>query len=124
MRFGLTHMVLVGDMQQLPAVVLSKKAIDFGLSNSMFDRIQRSLQTQLDKPGSYHLMHTKLFKLSTQYRMHPEICRWPNQYFYEDQLINAECTARFASPLIDAVAEQDVLMPIPPEFDSFKNYRE
>ncbi|EDW93837.1 uncharacterized protein LOC6533407 isoform X2 [Drosophila yakuba] len=100
MRFGLTHMVLVGDTQQLPAVVLSKKAIDFGLSNSMFDRIQRSLQTQLDKPGSNQLMHTKLFKLSMQYRMHPEICRWPNQYFYEDQLINAECTARFASPLI------------------------
>lgn len=25
---------------------------------------------------------------------------------------------------VDAVAEQDVLMPIPPEFDSFKNYRE
>ncbi|XP_033159483.1 helicase SEN1 [Drosophila mauritiana] len=100
MRFGLTHMVLVGDMQQLPAVVLSKKAIDFGLSNSMFDRIQRSLQTQLDKPGSHQLTHTKLFKLSMQYRMHPEICRWPNKYFYEDQLINANCTARFGSPLI------------------------
>ncbi|EDW40653.1 GM24969 [Drosophila sechellia] len=100
MRFGLTHMVLVGDMQQLPAVVLSKKAIDFGLSNSLFDRIQRSLQTQLDKPGSYQLTHTKLFKLSMQYRMHPEICQWPNKYFYEDQLINAECTARFASPFI------------------------
>ncbi|EDV50392.1 uncharacterized protein LOC6543807 [Drosophila erecta] len=100
MRFGLSHLVLVGDTQQLPAVVLSKKAIDFGLCNSMFDRIQRSLQTQLDKPGSNQLMHTKLFKLSMQYRMHPEICRWPNKYFYEDQLINAECTARFASALI------------------------
>ncbi|XP_044313913.1 probable helicase senataxin [Drosophila rhopaloa] len=100
MRFGLTHLVLVGDTQQLPAVVLSKKAIDFGLSNSMFDRIQRSLQKQLDKPGGNQFVHTKLFKLSMQYRMHPEICRWPNKYFYEDQLVNAECTQRFTSPLI------------------------
>ncbi|XP_052845078.1 uncharacterized protein LOC128257881 isoform X2 [Drosophila gunungcola] len=100
MRFGLTHLVLVGDTQQLPAVVLSKKAIDFGLSNSMFDRIQRSLQQQLDKPGGNQFVHTKLFKLSMQYRMHPEICRWPNKYFYEDQLVNAECTGRFAAPLI------------------------
>jgi len=100
MRFGLTHLVLVGDTQQLPAVVLSKKAIDFGLSNSMFDRIQRSLQQQLDKPGGNQFVHTKLFKLSMQYRMHPEICRWPNKYFYEDQLVNADATARFASAVI------------------------
>ncbi|XP_017011857.3 uncharacterized protein Setx [Drosophila takahashii] len=100
MRFGLSHMVMVGDTQQLPAVVLSRKAIDYGLSNSMFDRVQRSLQKQLDKPGGNQFVHTKIFKLSMQYRMHPEICRWPNKYFYEDQLVNAECTARFASPLI------------------------
>ncbi|XP_016965727.1 uncharacterized protein LOC108034952 [Drosophila biarmipes] len=100
MRFGLTHLVLVGDTQQLPAVVLCKKAIDFGLSNSMFDRIQRSLQQQLDKPGGNQFVHTKIFKLSMQYRMHPEICRWPNKYFYENQLVNAEINSRFATALI------------------------
>ncbi|KAH8351645.1 hypothetical protein KR059_010376, partial [Drosophila kikkawai] len=53
MRFGIKHLVLVGDTQQLPAVVLSKKAIDFGLGNSMFDRIQKSLvkQLKMDLPG-------------------------------------------------------------------------
>ncbi|KAH8247988.1 hypothetical protein KR032_006655, partial [Drosophila birchii] len=52
MRFGIKHLVLVGDTQQLPAVVLSKKAIDFGLGNSMFDRIQKSLvkHLNLDQP--------------------------------------------------------------------------
>ncbi|KAH8361625.1 hypothetical protein KR084_010673 [Drosophila pseudotakahashii] len=100
MRFGLSHLVMVGDTQQLPAVVLSRKAIDYGLSNSMFDRVQQSLKKQLDKPGGNQFVHTKIFKLSMQYRMHPDICRWPNKYFYEDQLVNSECTARFASPLI------------------------
>ncbi|KAH8256274.1 hypothetical protein KR026_012193 [Drosophila bipectinata] len=93
-RFGLRHLVLVGDTQQLPAVVLSQKAIEYGLSNSMFDRIQRSLEKQLESPGSNQFIHTKLFKLSVQYRMHPEICRWPNKYFYEDQLVSAPCTEK------------------------------
>ncbi|KAH8293687.1 hypothetical protein KR054_002967 [Drosophila jambulina] len=97
MRFGIKHLVLVGDTQQLPAVVLSKKAIDFGLGNSMFDRIQKSLKHV--NPGDKHLVHTKLFKLSMQYRMHPEICRWPNKYFYENQLVSADLTAK-PSPLI------------------------
>ncbi|KAH8270004.1 hypothetical protein KR018_002132 [Drosophila ironensis] len=99
MRFGLRHLVLVGDTKQLPAVVLSRKAIDFGLGNSMFDRIQRALQKELDNPGSHQFMTTKMFKLSMQYRMQPEICKWPNKYFYEDQLVNATCTERQA-PLI------------------------
>ncbi|XP_017016613.1 uncharacterized protein [Drosophila kikkawai] len=96
MRFGIKHLVLVGDTQQLPAVVLSKKAIDFGLGNSMFDRIQKSLVKQLnmDLPGGNQLVHTKLFKLSLQYRMHPEICRWPNKYFYDDQLVSADLTSK------------------------------
>ncbi|KAH8261890.1 hypothetical protein KR038_001961 [Drosophila bunnanda] len=67
----------------------------------MFDRIQKSLvkHLNLDEPGGNQLVHTKLFKLSMQYRMHPEICRWPNKYFYEDQLVSADITAK-SSPLI------------------------
>ncbi|KAH8363823.1 hypothetical protein KR200_004658 [Drosophila serrata] len=101
MRFGIKHLVLAGDTQQKPAVVLSKKATDLGLGNSMFDRIQKSLMKHLnlDQPGGNRLVHTKLFKLSMQYRMHPEICRWPNKYFYEDQLVSADITTK-PSPLI------------------------
>lgn len=100
LRFGVRGLVLVGDTQQLPATVLSQKAIEFGLGNSMFDRIQRNLKQQLDKPGGNHFVHTKIFKLSKQYRMHPEICKWPNSYFYDNQLVNAECTYRLICPFI------------------------
>ncbi|EDW18602.2 uncharacterized protein Dmoj_GI11996 [Drosophila mojavensis] len=100
LRFGVRGLVLVGDTQQLPATVLSQKAIEFGLGNSMFDRIQRNLKQQLDKPGGNHFVHTKIFKLSKQYRMHPEICKWPNSYFYDNQLVNAECTHKLISPFI------------------------
>ncbi|XP_064547599.1 titin homolog [Drosophila montana] len=100
LRFGVRGLVLVGDTQQLPATVLSQKAIDFGLGNSMFDRIQRNLKQQLEKPRGNHFVHTKVFKLSMQYRMHPEICRWPNSYFYDNQLVNATCTERLISPFI------------------------
>ncbi|XP_030372869.1 uncharacterized protein LOC115622894 [Scaptodrosophila lebanonensis] len=98
-RFRVHGLVLVGDTQQLPATVLSQKAANLGLANSMFSRIQRSLLTNLDKP-SYSAKLTNIFKLSTQYRMHPEICKWPNQYFYENELINAECTTSFTAPII------------------------
>ncbi|XP_034102376.1 uncharacterized protein LOC117566876 [Drosophila albomicans] len=100
LQFGVRGLVLVGDTQQLPATVLSQKAIDLGLGNSMFDRIQRNLTHHLSKSGKNHLAHTKVFKLSMQYRMHPEICRWPNSYFYHDQLVNADATKQLLSPII------------------------
>ncbi|EDV96294.1 probable helicase senataxin [Drosophila grimshawi] len=100
LRFGVRGLVLVGDTQQLPATVLSQKAIDFGLGNSMFARIQRNLQLQLERKRVNQVVHTKIFRLSTQYRMHPDICQWPNSYFYDNQLTNADCTAYLISPFI------------------------
>ncbi|XP_034480977.1 uncharacterized protein LOC117786729 [Drosophila innubila] len=100
LQFGVRGLVLVGDTQQLPATVLSKKAIEFGLGNSMFDRIQRNLKQQLLKEKGNSFVHTKVYKLSMQYRMHPEICRWPNNYFYEGELVNANCTQYLTSPII------------------------
>ncbi|SPP87179.1 uncharacterized protein LOC117589305 isoform X2 [Drosophila guanche] len=102
MRFGIPHLVLVGDTQQLPAVVLSQRAVEFGLARSMFDRIQRSLERQqADDPLGHLSVHTKLFKLTTQYRMHPEICKWPNRYFYDAQLVNeVGLEGKLATPLI------------------------
>lgn len=38
--------------------------------------------------------------LKTQYRMNPEICRWPNQYFYRNELINGQITLQYKSPLM------------------------
>ncbi|TMW41156.1 hypothetical protein DOY81_013765, partial [Sarcophaga bullata] len=42
-----------------------------------------------------------MWALQTQYRMHPEICRWPNQYFYRNELINAKLTMDiYKTPLV------------------------
>ncbi|XP_033233187.1 probable helicase senataxin isoform X1 [Drosophila pseudoobscura] len=61
MRFGILHLVLVGDTQQLPADVLSHKAADLGLAKSMFDRLHRSLDKQeVDQPdGHLSALHSE-----------------------------------------------------------------
>ncbi|CAG8805020.1 16952_t:CDS:2, partial [Gigaspora rosea] len=73
MKFNPSWCVLVGDSNQLPPTVLSRVATDFFYEQSLFTRIQRSA------PNSVHM-------LNTQYRMHPEICRFPSQLFYNSQL--------------------------------------
>lgn len=76
MKFNPSWCVLVGDSNQLPPTVLSRVATDFFYEQSLFTRIQRSA------PNSVHM-------LNTQYRMHPEICRFPSQLFYSSQLQDA-----------------------------------
>lgn len=70
---GVKTLVLVGDPNQLPATILSKVARDRGLGTSLFARLQNTV------PHAVQL-------LDTQYRMHPEILRWPNKYFYNRRL--------------------------------------
>lgn len=69
--------LLVGDTKQLPATVLSEKA-----KNLKFDR---SLMWRLFEDCKYSC---KL--LDTQYRMHPEISRWPAKQYYDNKLQNAD----------------------------------
>ncbi|GAV59440.1 AAA_11 domain-containing protein/AAA_12 domain-containing protein [Cephalotus follicularis] len=71
-----TKCVMVGDPKQLPATVLSNIASKFMFECSMFERLQRA--------GHPVVMLTK------QYRMHPEICRFPSLHFYESKLLNGE----------------------------------
>jgi len=59
---------LVGDPSQLPATVLSRKAISFGYNMSLFTRMMNS---------GYPVE-----KLTTQYRMHPIIRKFPSVAFY------------------------------------------
>ncbi|XP_064607626.1 probable helicase senataxin [Liolophura sinensis] len=79
LQFGITKMVLVGDPEQLPATVLSKKADENQFRLSLFERLCRYLQTKF---GDQELV---LF-LDTQYRMDGEICDFPNKYVYDDRL--------------------------------------
>ncbi|KPA79377.1 hypothetical protein ABB37_05232 [Leptomonas pyrrhocoris] len=64
--------VLVGDSKQLQPTILSREASRCGL--------RRSLLMRMLACGH------KSFLLRTQYRMHPDICAFPNAYFYDSKL--------------------------------------
>lgn len=67
-------LVLCGDPQQLPPVVLSNKAMELGLNKSLLETV-----SQLQEP----------LLLNEQYRMSPEIVSVINPYFYQNQLQTA-----------------------------------
>lgn len=64
----------VGDPKQLPATVISDVASKFSYECSMFERLQRA--------GHPVIM------LTQQYRMHPDISRFPSLHFYDGNLLN------------------------------------
>ncbi|CAD6218676.1 unnamed protein product [Miscanthus lutarioriparius] len=79
-----TKCIMVGDPKQLPATVMSGLASKFLYECSMFERLQRA--------GYPVIMLTK------QYRMHPEISRFPSLHFYENKLLDgAEVADKSAS---------------------------
>ncbi|KAJ3676832.1 hypothetical protein LUZ60_002556 [Juncus effusus] len=69
-----TKCIMVGDPKQLPATVISGVASKYLYECSMFERLQ--------KAGHPVIM------LTEQYRMHPEISRFPSLHFYENKLLN------------------------------------
>lgn len=77
LQYGIKKLILVGDIKQLPPFVFSRECAEAGLKNSLFARIQQSFV-------GTNLEGVKM--LTTQYRMHPEIVKWPNEYFYEGKL--------------------------------------
>lgn len=73
LRYGCKKCVMVGDPNQLPPTVLSRAAASFNYDQSLFVRMQRK--------------HPELvYLLDVQYRMHPEISRFPSAEFYESRL--------------------------------------
>lgn len=71
-----TKCIMVGDPKQLPATVISTVANKYLFQCSMFERLQRA-------------GHPVII-LTQQYRMHPEICRFPSSHFYEGKLLNGD----------------------------------
>lgn len=71
--------ILVGDHAQLQPIVISEKAKKLNLSLSLFERLANSFDT-------------RFVRLIEQYRMNDEILRFPNQQFYQSNLITANKT--------------------------------
>ncbi|KAG7911030.1 hypothetical protein KL906_001410 [Ogataea polymorpha] len=85
LRYGAKRCIMVGDPNQLPPTVLSQKAASFNYEQSLFVRMQNNHDNAV-------------FLLNVQYRMHPEISKFPSKEFYDSKLLDgsgmAEKTAR------------------------------
>ena len=79
LRLRFKKLVMVGDPEQLPATVLSKKAKKLSYKFSLFGRLFKKFENEAENP-------TQMLQL--QYRMHPEIAKWPNSYFYGGKISN------------------------------------
>lgn len=78
MVLGAKQVVLVGDHKQLGPCT-TPVGQEEGLSTSLFERL---LQSGMNS----HM-------LNVQYRMHPDIARWPSKQYYNGQLLNGDNTA-------------------------------
>lgn len=72
---GLRHAILIGDEQQLPALVKSKICEEADFGRSLFERLV--------------LLGHRKHLLNVQYRMHPSISLFPNWEFYSRQILDA-----------------------------------
>jgi predicted DNA helicase len=72
LQLNVDRCILVGDPQQLPATVTSRKADENLFARSLFERLQ----------ASGHAASL----LTVQYRMHPSIRAFPSQHFYDGKL--------------------------------------
>ncbi|KAJ5638190.1 hypothetical protein N7490_008069 [Penicillium lividum] len=84
LKYGCSKCVLVGDPKQLPPTVLSRMASKFQYEQSLFVRMQKN------HPRDVHL-------LDTQYRMHPDISRYPSLTFYDGKLQDGPNMAKLNS---------------------------
>ncbi|KAH0615389.1 hypothetical protein JD844_004574 [Phrynosoma platyrhinos] len=87
---GCKKLVLVGDPKQLPPTIKSVKAQNYGYDQSLMDRLCRHLQEQVQENVMGRL---PVLQLTTQYRMHPEICLFPSKYIYGQALKTDRQTA-------------------------------
>lgn len=110
--------LLVGDPQQLPALVLSEHAKERHFDWSLMWRLMHECQ----QPARMFTM---------QYRMHPEIRRWPSEKYYQGRLqdddnivVEAERFMQGVSPLFLGCHFFDIQGREEVENNSYKNLNE
>ncbi|KAH8584831.1 sen1p NAM7 like superfamily I RNA helicase [Cryptosporidium sp. chipmunk genotype I] len=86
LKLGCKRLILVGDPKQLPATVLSRRAIERKYDISLFQRLQMS--------GQHVVM------LSVQYRMHPQISAFPSKHFYDGELHDYKEILKTRAPVV------------------------
>lgn len=69
---GAERLILIGDQNQLPPVVASPQALEYGLGVSLFARLATGGITPV--------------LLDEQYRMHPKIAEFPSRAFYQGKV--------------------------------------
>lgn len=79
--YRIYRMILIGDPMQLPATVISRFAQEFDFGRSLFERFFKYF-------GNYD-PSSPIAMLTDQYRMHPDICRFPSKQFYDGRLVSA-----------------------------------
>lgn len=110
LRLGINRIILVGDPEQLPATILSRRALDAGLNQSLFERLYKLFKYDLNNP---------IRMLNIQYRMHEEICKFPSMHIYRSKLktdknINQKRKKFLLKPytVLDVINGQEQLDPI------------
>ena len=86
LRFNPKKCLLIGDIKQLPATVISPYAENLKFGRSLMER----LISDCEQPSSM---------LEIQYRMHPHICEWPSKKYYGGRLKNHESVCEY-KPII------------------------
>jgi hypothetical protein len=76
LRFRCQKIMLVGDPKQLPPTVLSIAGKNNNLCQSLFCRLYSLFKQNTSKTSPITM-------LTIQYRMHSEICQFPNHKFYD-----------------------------------------
>jgi|GEM_PF-2858629 len=83
MRFQPKKVLLVGDTKQLPATVISDYLDDSPVGHPDTHYKWSLMWRLIEENRQPSLM------LDIQYRMHPHICWWPSEKYYNNQLITA-----------------------------------
>ncbi|HET8844578.1 MAG TPA: AAA domain-containing protein, partial [Ktedonobacteraceae bacterium] len=99
LRFA-KRFILVGDERQLPPLVLSKEAGNAGLAISLFSKLKRQDESQVQKQEREI---SACVPLKVQYRMHEVISAFASRTFYRGQLRPHYSVARRRLSLVKAL---------------------